>query len=456
MSTETTIVAQATPPGEGGLAVIRLSGAKAEALLMRFFAPSTPLEKLFSHQLYHGRLHNLMGEVLDEVMAVIMRAPRTFTREDVAEVHCHGGPLIVQRILDLFISAGAVLAQPGEFTLRAFLNGRIDLTQAEAVADLIHARSESAQRVALSQLDGKLSRTITSYRQQVVDLLALVEAHIDFLDDDIDPPGPDSLCRKAQIVVDQIDELMAGFNSGRMMQEGLRILLAGKPNVGKSSLLNYLLGESRAIVSDAAGTTRDTIEESLLLHDLPVRLIDTAGLRQSNDPVEREGVRRAREKVAGADLVLLMVDGSRPLDQDDLLALESCQNQNRLLVINKEDLAQPATLPEPWGDLSQVNVSAKTGLHVDQLVLSIKDLVGFNAGHDSAESAMLYERRHYQSFLQTNACLKRFISCCKAGFGFELLALDLRDALQSLGQITGETTPDQILDQIFSKFCIGK
>ncbi|ORJ58320.1 tRNA uridine-5-carboxymethylaminomethyl(34) synthesis GTPase MnmE [Geothermobacter hydrogeniphilus] len=456
VNTEKTIIAPATPPGEGGLAVVRLSGPSSEELLRRFFKPSGKFPSLDSHRLYHGHLVDANGSLIDEVMAVIMRSPRTFTREDVAEIHCHGGPLIVQQILDLFIDAGAILAQPGEFTLRAFLNGRIDLAQAEAVADLIHARSVSAQRVALNQLQGKLSQIIRIYHRQVVDLLALVEAHIDFLEEDISPPQPDVLCRSAEDIIEAIEDLIAGFNSGRMIHDGLRILLAGKPNVGKSSLLNCLLGESRAIVSPSAGTTRDIIEESLLLHDLPVRLIDTAGIRHTDDSVEQEGVRRAREKAGSADLVLLLINADQHPDQDDLLALDSCRDQKLLLVINKQDLSPSVQLSSPWSDYPRVFISAKYRQNIDGLIEAVRDLAGLSGGADSSESVMLYERRHYQSLLQAKSCLQRFISGCRAGFGFELLALDLRDTLRAIGLITGETTPDQVLDRIFSRFCIGK
>jgi tRNA modification GTPase len=450
-----TIVAPATPRGEGGLAVIRLSGSGARDLLLQVFRPKNRKATLPSHQLTYG--HVFAGEELvDEVMAVIMLGPRTFTREDVAEIHCHGGPVTVQRILELLIQKGADLAKPGEFTLRAFMNGRLDLAQAEAVADLIHSRSEAAQRVALGQLDGQLSRRLHAFRSELLHLLALVEAHIDFLDDDIEPPDMRELGRQAAEVAQEIQLLMTGFSAGRLLQEGLRILILGKPNVGKSSLLNALLGQSRAIVTALAGTTRDTIEESLVLDGLPVRLIDTAGLRQTEDQIEMEGVSRARDKVVSADLVLLVVDGSRPVDADDLLALQSCPVGKTLLVVNKADLPQYGEFPATYRDLPSVFVGAKDEVNLLGLVATIKKLVVGSGFAECSESTLVYERRHFQALTRAHECLGRFLKGCGVALGYEFLAMELREALSALGEITGETTPDQVLDEIFSRFCIGK
>lgn len=455
MATDQTIVALATPRGEGGLAVIRLSGPLAECLLLQAFRPQNSCATLLSHQLTYGHIYS-GDDLIDEVMAVLMRAPRTFTREDVAEIHCHGGPVVVQRVLELLVRLGATLARPGEFTLRAFLNGRLDLTQAEAVAALIHSRSEAAQRVALGQLGGQLSKKIYTFRDELLQLLALIEAHIDFLEDDIEPPDLHVLGLQATGVHGQIQMLIDGFSSGRLLQEGLRVLILGKPNVGKSSLLNALLGQSRAIVTEMAGTTRDTIEESLVLDGLPVRLIDTAGLRKTEDLVEKEGVERARDKVASADLVLLVLDGSKPVDEDDLLALKSCPSAKTLLVLNKMDLPQQLELPAECLGLPLVQVGAKNGVNLDGLVSSVKKLVVGPGVGEGVESVLVYERRHFQALIRAQEGLDRFLQGCGLNVGFEFLALELREALAALGEITGETTPDQVLDEIFSKFCIGK
>jgi tRNA modification GTPase len=448
-----TIVAPATAVGEGGIGIIRLSGASAESTLQRFFRSSKKLDKFDSHYLYHGHIYNVDQQFVDEVMAVVMRSPHSYTGEDVVEVHCHGGPLIIRQILDLFIDAGLRLAQPGEFTLRAFVNGRLDLTQAEAVIDVIQSRSDAASQLAVRQMDGALSKVLYGFRDNLVEHLSLLEAHIDFPEEDIAPPAIARLKQDVDGIRTEVDKLLAGFDTGRVLREGLNVLILGRPNVGKSSLLNALLGESRAIVTDIPGTTRDTVEESLEIGGVPLRLIDTAGVHDTGDPVEAEGVRRAGEKCGTADLVLLVIDGSQPLQDDDLLALQMIQQQKRLLVVNKSDQGV-VSLPEPFSGLRSVAVSAKNGDGLETLKSSITDL--FSVGGEVSESTLVSDRRHRQALLQANDALDRFSSSVDAGEEPELLAIDLREALQALGEITGETTPDEILDQIFSRFCIGK
>jgi len=444
-----TIIAPATPAGSGGLAVIRLSGPLAEPALLELFRPVSPQSRLQSHRLYLGQLIDPDGLALDEVMAVVMRSPHSFTREDVVEIHCHGGPAVINSILDLFLGRGIRMAQPGEFTQRAFLNGRLDLSQAEAVADLIHARSRGAARIALGQLQGKLARMIGEARQQLIEALALVEVHIDFSDQDIDLPDFQPLADRVAAITARLRLLLNTYDDGRMLQEGVRILILGKPNVGKSSLLNALLGEARAIVTDIAGTTRDTIEETLLLNEVPVRLIDTAGIRHTSDTVELEGVRRARDKAASADLVLLVVDGGEITDQDDELALAACDRDRLLLVVNKADREQVDLCGE-FRNLAQVRVAAKHGRGLEKLQAAIKERL-FSGG-TPGEDILLYERRHRDSLVAACACLDQFL----AGVDAEFLALELRGAITSLGQISGDSVTDEVLEQIFSKFCIGK
>lgn len=452
-----TIVAPATPPGEGGVAVIRISGANAEALLQRFFRPSAPPEIFSSHRLYHGVILNRAGLALDEVLAVIMRAPRSFTREDVAEIHCHGGPTLVARILDLLVDGGARLAQPGEFTFRAFLNGRIDLTRAEAVIDLIRSRSAAAGNLAFRQLSGELSRAVFRHRDALLHTLAEVEAWIDFPEEDLPLPSLEKFRNQAFQVSLQVDELLAGFATGRALREGLSLLILGSPNVGKSSLLNVLLGESRAIVTDIPGTTRDTIEEPLVLGGVPLRVVDTAGIRDSIDPVEAEGVRRTQEKVAGADLILLVVDSSRPVGDSDAQALALCNGRPTLVVANKADLGTLTPVGR-WCELPRVTISTHTGFGIDDLRAQILHTVqGQDAcGGDIGESVLVSDRRHREALVRCRAALKLFLEGIEAGRDFEFLAFELREALAALGEITGETTPEQVLDLIFSRFCIGK
>jgi len=451
-----TIIAPATPPGEGGVAIVRLSGPAAEPALLRFFQPAQRTQSLTTHRLYFGRLLTSAGELVDEVMAVVMRAPHSFTREDVVEIHCHGGPMVLQRILDLFLDDEAIrLAGPGEFTLRAFLNGRLDLAQAEAVIDVIRSRSEAACSVAMRQLEGRLSQAIHQFRTEISDLLALVEAHIDFPEEDIDFPALTQLLDLGNGIRQRMEGLLATFDEGRVLREGLSVLILGRPNVGKSSLLNALLGEARAIVTDVPGTTRDTIEESISLRGLPLRLVDTAGIRDTTDPVEAEGVLRAQHKVASADLVLLVIDGSVGVADEDLLALSACRSARLLLVVNKADLPQ---VPPggPFVELPTVAVSTHTGVGLDELVRRIVGSFSSSVGADGRETLLLSDRRHRDALFRARDGMSRFCSATASSVSLELLAIELRGSLESLGEITGETTPDEILERIFSRFCIGK
>ena len=455
MFSEDTIAAPATAVGDGGIAIIRVSGPLSEDILRSCFVPLSPVSVFSSSRLYYGHIKKADGVVIDEVMAVLMRGPKSFTREDLAEIHCHGGPVVVSQILDLLIHKGARLARPGEFTYRAFVNGRIDLTRAEAVIDLIRSRSEGSARIALGQLQGRLYSTLESFKNTLLDLLSLVEACIDFPEEDIDPGILSQASERLHPLTVKINHLLSTFDSGRVLRDGAAVLIFGRPNVGKSSLLNALLGESRAIVTDVAGTTRDTIEENVLINGLPVRIIDTAGVRHTEDVVEAEGVKRAREKMDSADLVLLVIDGSIGLTPDDWLALESCRHAPRLLVINKADLNQ-APLPNVDLPMPCIHVSVRSGEGLDRLKDEIKRLVLGDQTLELSESVLLSDRRHYQSLYRCKECLDNFILNMQAEASPEILALDLREAIAQLGEITGESTPDDVLDRIFSKFCIGK
>lgn len=451
-----TIVAPATPPGEGGVGIVRLSGPAAEALLATAFRGRVGAVAMASHRLYHGRLCRGDGVTIDEVLAVIMRAPRSYTGEDVVEVHCHGGSQVMRGVLDRFLGAGARLARPGEFTERAFLNGRLDLAQAEAVAALIGARSEQAARVALGQLDGRLSRLLYGFADELRELLITVEAHIDFPDDDLGTLDRSSLDRRGRQVQAEMRTLAATFDTGRILREGANVLILGRPNVGKSSLLNALLGEARAIVTEIPGTTRDTVEEQLVLDNLPLRLIDTAGVRETTDPIEREGVKRARAKVAMADLVLLVVDGSAPLTEEDHLAARLAPPERTLLVCNKSDRPQLAELAPLAGMAGTVAVAARSGAGIDALKAAMAGHFAGSAEGDLAEGVVVSERRHREALDRAQSAAARFLAALHGGEPLECLALELREALAALGQITGETTADAILEQIFGRFCIGK
>jgi tRNA modification GTPase len=451
-----TIVAPVTPPGEGGVAIIRLSGPQALATLEPVFRCKVATVDMVSHHLYHGHLTCRAGSLVDEVLAVVMRAPHSYTGEEVVEVHCHGGTQILRSVLDLFLQEDVRMAAPGEFTQRAFLNGRLDLAQAEAVIDVIRARSERAGRIALNQLDGHLSRTIHRYSDQLKEALALLEAHIDFPDDEVGALDLGGVLEPVRVLSDEMQSLTDSFDLGRALREGINVLILGRPNVGKSSLMNALLGESRAIVTEIAGTTRDTLEEQLVLAGFPVRLIDAAGVRDTLEPVELEGVRRARDKAESADLVLLVVDGANPLNDEDFLACELCYPEKTLLVVNKSDKAQCCDMNELDIFSSRVAVSAKHGFGLDELREAIVEHLGSDDALAAGEGVVISERRHRDALVQSIGALDSFVMSANNSAPLECLAMDLRGALDALGQITGETTPDEILDQIFSRFCIGK
>jgi len=456
MHDEDTIVAPATSSGEGGIGIIRLSGPRSEEFLDLHFNPAYRDATRQSHRLYYGQFYDRQQQPIDEVMTVVMRKPYSYTREDVVEVHAHGGRLVMRNILDAFIEDGARLAKPGEFTLRAFLNGRIDLSKAEAVIDLIRARSDLAGRLALNQLQGSVSRIVHELQNRLSDLLAQVEVFIDFPEEDLEFIESQQLQNAGSEILSRIDRFLAEFDYARLIREGMSVLILGRPNVGKSSLLNLLLGEARAIVTDIAGTTRDTIEESLVLGGIPLRLIDTAGICQTNDPIETQGIARAVDKIQSADLVLLVLDSSLPVNSDDLFALDLCQQANILLVLNKSDLLSVPLAPN-FQHLPKTRLSSHTGTGIDDLKSAIIAYFrGTCAGGDISADLIFSDRRHRESLLRCREALHRFLQAVADGAFPEFLSLELREASHALGEITGETTPDDVLDRIFSRFCIGK
>jgi len=456
-----TIAAIATPVGRGGIGVIRISGQDSEKILQRLFQPrkenAFPLE---SHRLYFGRLiAPESGRVLDEVLATIMRAPHSYTGEDVAEIHCHGSPLLLERILDEILRGETRLAGPGEFTRRAFLNNRINLAQAEAVLDLIEGKTERGIEIALDHLQGTLSDRIQYLRYQLVEALALVETAIDFSDEDLvsDPAIniPDILdhCTEA------ISGLLSTYREGKIRRDGLSLVITGKPNVGKSSLLNRLLGEDRAIVSVLPGTTRDFIEETFAVRGLPVRLIDTAGIRKGKDEIEEEGIRRVWEKTASADGIIILIDGSVDLSPEDGLIIEKNKGKRVIIAINKIDL--PRKLDEEAlrtliPDAAFLPISAKFGNGLPELKEAIYGIASLEDTRDGTGDRILTNLRHKEALVKTLRCLERGKEAFWEGRPPELVALDLRDGLATLGEITGETTTEEVLDHIFSRFCIGK
>jgi tRNA modification GTPase len=452
-----TITAIATPLGEGGLAVIRISGPEALAVADRSFAPagasSVKPSVAATHTIQFGHVVR-DGQTVDEALLAVMRAPRTFTREDVVEITCHGGILAAKMVLDTVLANGARLAEPGEFTRRAFLNGRIDLAQAEAVADLIHSRTELALRAANEQLAGKLSQRINKLRDEMIETLAHVEAHIDFPDEDIAPDTLGQLIARLEHGVAFMDELLRTAHEGEILRRGIRAAIIGRPNAGKSSLLNQILGHDRAIVSAIPGTTRDTIAETANIRGLPVVFIDTAGLREARDEIELEGVRRSRQTLQEAEFILHVFDAAEPLTEADQQYLAEFADKQRILVRNKIDL--PAQLHFPPGLKGPVvDVSCLTGQGIEPLKNAIKELAW--SGEIRAEMLqVMINSRHQDALNRARAATLRTLAALAENQHLELVALDLRIAVNAVGEIVGQTTTEDLLDLIFSQFCIGK
>lgn len=455
-----TIAAIATPLGSGGVGIVRVSGPDVEQIGQKVFKGSGTKNGggFESHRLFYGRLVNPQdGSLIDEGMAVLMRAPRSYTREDVLELHCHGGYYLVSTVLKACISAGARLAEPGEFTRRAFLNGRIDLAQAESVMDLIGSRTERSLTLAQLQREGHLSRSLSTLKSPLLEALALVEAHIDFPEDEVDPTVFAVIEARVKTVSTGINQLISSFATGRVLRDGVSVLLLGLPNAGKSSLLNALSGTDRAIVSALPGTTRDLIEETVSMQGLPVKIIDAAGIRAHHaDCVEQEGVRRALDKVPEADLVLLLVDGTAPFSNELSDLVKSLGSLKYLLVVTKCDLCQLLDFSDIGAPLGVCSVSAKNRVGINQLAARIYEHFVQLSDFSSDKGAVVSNVRHHDVLVRAQRSLKAFADNLLIGLPPELLALDIRSALDALGEITGETTTDDLLDLIFSSFCIGK
>jgi tRNA modification GTPase len=456
-----TIAAIATPLGEGGLGVIRVSGPQATAIVRTVFRDrrGRPVEQFRSHRVRFGRLIDpRTGATLDEVLLTYMRAPRSYTREDVVEISGHGGMGVLARILEVLVNAGARLAEPGEFTRRAFLNGRLDLAQAEAVIDLIHAQTEASHRMALAQLEGRLSQQVTAQREDLLEVLAYIEGGMEFPEEDLELLPWEALLGKVRDVEARMTALLETFHTGRVLREGVQVVIVGRPNVGKSSLFNALLAANRAIVTPIPGTTRDVLEETVNLGGYPFRLADTAGIRATSDVVEQEGVRRARASLETADLVLLVLDRSEPLTAADAEVIAAVQGTCVQVVLNKADL--PAALAE--GELDQqlpgcprVAVSCKEHRGVERLTQGM--IASVFAGQAlPREGATLTKLRHWEALHRARESLRLAREGMEERRSGEFIALDLRESLEWLGEIIGLNYTEDLLDKIFGEFCIGK
>ena len=455
-----TIAAISTPFGESGIGIVRISGSLAESIAKRLFRYKKEQSSFISHYFHYGEIIDpKSGNPVDEVLIVLMKSPRTYTREDIIEIQCHGGCFILQKVLELVLREGARLAQPGEFTKRAFLNGRIDLTQAEAVIDLIRARTQTSLEISNQQLRGVLYREMTELRSRLVERLALIEAHIDFPEEEIEPIAFRELKADFKRMVRQMDEWVASYEEGRIFREGISCAIVGKTNVGKSSLLNVLLKEERAIVTPIPGTTRDVIEELFNIHGIPVRLMDTAGLRKPGDSIEREGVRRAKERVAESDIVLLMLDGSRELDADDFEIFGEIKGKKGIVIINKKDLRRRISLEEvksQFKDEPIVLISALKNEGIDDLKKTIyRSLVHQNI-RVTPEHLIVANIRHKIALTQARDNLFSAFKGLEEGTSHEFIAFEIRSVLDALGEMVGETATEEVLNRIFEQFCIGK
>ncbi len=462
---EDTIAAIATPVGEGGISVIRVSGKGAFGIVDRLFKGKKRIKDMASHTASFGNIVQPEKDrrILDEVVAVVFRSPNSYTGEDVVEISCHGGMLVTKSILNVLFESGARHANPGEFTKRAFLNGRLDLSQAEAVADIIHARTERAHRSSLDQLKGRLSKEIEGIRNDILNFCSLIELELDFAEEDLELANRDDFINRAGRVVCRLQELIESFNVGKVYRDGIKVVLAGKPNAGKSSLLNTLLQENRAIVTDIPGTTRDTIEESLSIDGILFRVIDTAGLRVTDDPIESEGVQRTMQQIGRADLALMIIDYSQSMSDEDIRYIDSILDEIKahkvepLVVLNKIDIATGKQFNKTGKLLHYpfVKLSAKTGEGVDVLKKQMVNLAT-NGKQYQEGSVLVTNARHRDALVRAKQNLELALASLKGGASGEFVSVDLRASLDALGEITGVVTTEDILNNIFSSFCIGK
>ncbi|WP_155287564.1 tRNA uridine-5-carboxymethylaminomethyl(34) synthesis GTPase MnmE [Lacticaseibacillus zhaodongensis] len=455
---EETITAISTPPGEGAISIVRLSGDDAVAIANKVFR-GKDLRKVPTHTINYGHIVDPENKrVVDEVMVSVMRAPKTFTREDVVEINTHGGIVATQHVLQLVIGAGARMAEPGEFTKRAFLNGRIDLTEAESVMDIIRAKTDRAEQVAVDQLGGSLRKLIDKLRKDILDTLAQVEVNIDYPEYDTEQMTAKAMRDAATDASARLQELLATAQSGSILREGLATAIVGRPNVGKSSLLNYMMHEDKAIVTNVPGTTRDVLEEYVSVRGVPLRLVDTAGIHDTDDVVERIGVARSRKALTAADLVLLVLDASEPLTDEDKELLEATKNKKRIVVLNKQDLPAKITARELATYLEPselINTSIKTAEGLDELESRIAKLF-FGGIENSQNNVIVSNARQAGLMRQAQTSLKSVLDGLDAGMPLDLVQIDMTAAWNKLGEITGEAAPDELINQLFSQFCLGK
>lgn len=452
-----TIAAISTPIGEGGISIVRLSGEDAVAIANKLFK-GADLTKVPTHTIHYGHIVDpKTKEVVDETMVSVLRAPKTFTREDMVEINCHGGMIVTNDILQLLLANGARMADPGEFTKRAFMNGRIDLTQAESVMDIVRAKTDKSRQVAMTQLAGGLLDKIKTMRQELLDTMAHEEVNIDYPEYDMDDLTSQEMKKKAQEVSKQIEQLLQTAQEGKIIRNGLATAIVGRPNVGKSSLLNYLTQDDKAIVTDIAGTTRDTLEEYVSVKGVPLKLIDTAGIHHTEDKVEKIGVERSKKAIKEADLVLLLLDASQDLTAEDKKLLDLTANEKRIIILNKQDLGTKIS-QEMIKDITDNPIIVTSILkqkNMDALENAIEKL--FFSGIENSQNQILVTNQRQAGLLtKAKQSLEDVISGIDDAMPLDLVQIDLKNAWDTLGEITGESAPDELITQLFSQFCLGK
>ena len=455
---EDTIAAVATAPGEGGIGIIRISGEKSRQILNRVFQAAHP-ENLKDRRMVYGHIVDPdNGAIVDEVLCVFMKGPSTYTAEDTAEINCHGGMIPLRKTLELVLRCGARIAEPGEFTKRAFLNGRLDLSQAEAVIDVIKAKTDRSFDVAMNQLEGVFSESIKSIREKLMDVLVNITVNIDYPDEDIEEITYEKLKCDLESIREDIEDLLSSASTGRILRDGLNTAIIGKPNVGKSSLMNNLLREVRAIVTEIPGTTRDTIEENISIRGIPVRLTDTAGIRETDDVIEQMGIEKSKASFNQADLIIFILDGSSELSQEDEEIMELLRGRKSIVLLNKTDLGAVVTKSDVQGRLPEsvvVETSMKTGRGMDQVEEEIAAMV-YGGKVSQENSLVVTSARHRDLLDKADRSVKDAIKMVEAGEALELIEIEVNSCYQDLGEIIGETVQDDVLQEVFSRFCLGK
>lgn len=455
-----TITSISTPMGEGAIGIVRLSGPQAVEIADILYKGKHLLNDVPSHTINYGHIIDPESkEVVEEVMVSVLRAPKTFTREDIIEINCHGGILTINRVLELTMTYGARMAEPGEFTKRAFLNGRIDLSQAEAVMDFIRSKTDRASKVAMNQIEGRLSDLIKKQRQSILEILAQVEVNIDYPEyDDVEDATTEFLLEQSKEIKQEINRLLDTGAQGKIMREGLSTVIVGKPNVGKSSMLNNLIQDNKAIVTEVAGTTRDVLEEYVNVRGVPLRLVDTAGIRETEDIVEKIGVERSRKALSQADLILFVLNNNEALTQEDYTLYEVVKNEDVIVIVNKMDLEQNIDINEVKdmiGDTPLIQTSMLKQEGIDELEIQIRDLF-FGGEVQNQDMTYVSNSRHISLLKQARQTIQDAIDAAESGLPMDMVQIDLTRTWEILGEIIGETASDELIDQLFSQFCLGK